>query len=167
MRDASASAAQVASGATLRPVTRADATRLFEWANRPDRRAVSLRNAEITWDTHIAWLTARLASPDCAFWVIEMAGTAGGWLRLERSADTAEVSIYILPDFRQQGAGATVLAAARAECVSRWPGVSLSARVRRDNPGSRRFFEKAGFVVFEEFSDHCVLRLPAATQAGR
>ena len=134
-----------------------DARILFDWANRPDSLAASLRTTvSIDWDTHAAWFARRVQNPDVVLLIAEHDGVPAGQARAERETTHAIVAIYVEPAHRLSGIAHHLLDVLRAEAVSRWPGVRLIACIRHDNPESVNLFERAGYRLVADKSDHTV-----------
>lgn len=121
----------------LRPATMDDADRLFRWRNDPVTRAASVNRDPVAWPDHVAWLKASLANPLRDILIAED-GVPIATLRLDRDIRT-EVSITLAPAARGHGQAAPLL---RLATEGKGPFV---ARIRPDNPASRRAFEAAGF----------------------
>lgn len=142
----------------LRPAGTADCDRLFDWVNRPDSLAASLRtSAPVPRATHEAWFAARLADPDTGLWIAERDGAPVGQVRLQRKSAALEVSIYVESAARGAGTATRMLDLARAEAAKRWPGLGLVARIKPDNAASRRLFTRAGYGRMVVERDHIVL----------
>jgi spore coat polysaccharide biosynthesis protein SpsF len=142
----------------LRPVTAADCERLFDWVNRPDSLAASLKtSAPVPRAAHEAWFAARLADADACLWIAERDGAPAGQVRLQRKGASLEVSIYVEAAARGAGTATRMLDLARAEAAKRWPGLALVARLKPDNAASRRLFTRAGYGRMVVERDHIVL----------
>ncbi len=144
----------------LRPAVESDVDVLFEWVNRPEKRATALKTTgPISRETHAAWFAARLSSPDAAIWIAQDDHNMPiGQVRVEHRERALEVDIYVVPSARGQGVATAMLDALRAEAAKRWPGVALLARVRPDNWASRRLFVKAGYGNIVMAREHMILR---------
>jgi len=148
----------------LRPATAVDSGLLFDWVNRPDSLAVSLKTGgPVGRDNHEAWFAARLADPDTGIWIAERDDVPVGQVRLQRRGVALEVSIYVDGAARGEGAAARMLDLARAEAGKRWPGVPLLARVKPDNAASRRLFTRAGYGRMVVARDHIILHRDPVT----
>ncbi len=143
---------------TLRPAAAADCDLLFDWVNRPDSLAASLKtSAPVPRATHEAWLAARLADPESGLWIAEREGAPVGQVRLQRKDAALEVSIYVAATARGAGTATRMLDLARAQAGKRWPGLVLVARIKSDNAASRRLFTRAGYGRMVVERDHIVL----------
>ena len=131
----------------LRPATLRDARLLHAWANDPLTRRMSFSTESIPWDTHLPWLTGRLANPDCRLYIGEdERGEALGQVRLDRAATTATLSVGLAPEARGRGLAARLVRLAAVECLdSGWCRL-VEARVRPENAASLATFRRAGFV---------------------
>ncbi|WP_412552099.1 N-acetyltransferase family protein [Shimia sp. MIT1388] len=78
---------------------------------------------------------------DC--WVADGAGRVSGFVARDKDWVTA---LYLAPDARGRGVGATLLAQAKADCDA------LQLWCFQSNEGARRFYERHGFVA-KEFTD--------------
>ena len=131
----------------LRAATHNDAALLHAWANDPLTRRMSFSTAPISWDTHLPWLTGRLANPDCRLYIGEDEnGEALGQVRLDRAATTATLSIGLAPEARGRGRAAPLVRLAAVECLeSGWCRL-VEAHVRAENAASLATFRRAGFM---------------------
>jgi len=124
---------------TLRPARFEDAEILHQWRNDPDTRAMSTTPDEVPWETHVEWLTGKLADPDCRFLIAEQDGMPTGTVRF----DGKLANWTVAPDFRGQGVGKEMVRLAvdgEKEIV---------AHIRAENQASRRIAEAAGFALHE------------------
>jgi UDP-2,4-diacetamido-2,4,6-trideoxy-beta-L-altropyranose hydrolase len=144
-------------GLRLRPAGLTDAHTLHEWACSPDSLAASVKTkAPIPWESHLAWLQARLADSKTLLWIIELRGKPAGQVRLEGGGDGVEVSIYVAPSFRKRGVALSALEQAFESGQSLWSDSRLVARILPGNTASQRLFAAAGFSLAETRDDHLV-----------
>ncbi len=130
----------------LRSVVLADASALFQWRNHPLVRTASLGTEEISWETHLAWLTASLQNPHRQLLIGEYGGVPVGVLRFDCHATQALVSIYLVPEKMGQGYGVRLLLAGREWVQQMLPTVlTIRAEIRSENSASIKTFEKAGY----------------------
>ncbi len=131
----------------LRAATRNDAALLHAWANDPLTRRMSFSTAPIPWETHLPWLTGRLANPDCRLYIGEDEhGAALGQVRLDRTATTAALSVDLAPEARGRGLAARLVRVAAVECLHTGWCRLVEARVRPENAASLATFHRAGFT---------------------
>lgn len=139
----------------IRRVQREDACLLFRWLNRPDSLAASLATGQpVPWHEHGRWLDERLGDPWSRLWIVECAGRPVGQVRLQDKGSGPEVALYVEAACRGRGIAAQALELALVEARPVWPDATALARVRRDNPRSRRFFRGRGFSLHGEAADH-------------
>ena len=128
----------------LRPATEADCALTLKWANDPQVRAASFSVEPISEEEHHAWFARSLAGARTLY-IAQWRGIPIGLARLDPLPDQgAEVGLTVAAEHRGRGFAVPMLdalgAAAAASGVRR-----LVARIRVDNPRSRRAFERAGF----------------------
>lgn len=130
----------------VRPATPEDATRVFEWANDPETRAVSFTQSRILWEEHQSWFSRKLADPRCHLMIGEnAAGAAIGMVRFDTEAATADVSINLAPDHRSRGLGTTLLRVACRELSRKGAAREVRALIKPGNAASQCAFKHAGF----------------------
>jgi UDP-2,4-diacetamido-2,4,6-trideoxy-beta-L-altropyranose hydrolase len=128
----------------LRPATAADCALTFGWANDPEVRAASFFSRPITEDEHRIWYAESLAGARVLY-IAELRAVPIGLARLDPLPDNrAEVGLTIAAPYRGRGLAVRVLDTLCRTAVDRGCA-DLVARVRTDNPRSRRAFERAGF----------------------
>lgn len=153
-----------AAAVRLRPATEADCDRLFAWINDRDARAAAIKGpAPIPYETHVAWLAARLADPDCRLWIIECDGLAVGQVRLQGDESGREVSIFVDRAARRRG----IAGEAIEQALAAFGGRLAHARVRTTNTASRRLFESLGFRLAAEQPEFIVYVRAAAGEHQR
>ena len=134
-------------GVSLRPVTAADARRLWELRNEEAVRQVSFRTEPIPFDEHQRWLAARLADAAAPMFMVD-APDAGavGYVRFDAAGTELHVSVALAPEARGRGLGPAALRAAMRALRARGLRQPVVALVRSDNPRSVGAFLRAGFV---------------------
>lgn len=135
-----------------------DARLLFDWVNSPDSLAGKLRTTSaIDWNSHLAWLRARLAGKDSLILIAETSGEPIGQVRLQEGAEgSLEVDIYLIPDYRRQGFARSMIIEAVMQGRRRWPGRKFRAVVRTANAASQALFRSAGFRCSESHQEYTV-----------
>jgi len=141
---------------TLRRATIDDASKLFEWRNDPEVRAVSESPKEITLKAHVKWLAERLSltHPESVWIVNNSEGIPIGSARVEvLNSRFAATSLVIDKSFRNKGFGRAVIKTLK-EKIESMNRVAL-ARVHVKNLTSLRAFIANGFhVTSTEHLDH-------------
>lgn len=132
----------------MRVAERADCDRLHAWRNHPSVRTVSRDPQAIELETHRRWFETVLADSRRHLLIGERAGQPVGVVRFDlQTADTAEVSIYMVPEQVGQGLGGPLLLAAEDWLRHARPDVNLlRAHVRAGNEASRRLFDGCGYA---------------------
>lgn len=138
----------------LRGISPDDGRLLWEWRNDALVRANSFTQDVISWESHCAWLAAKLASPDSRIWILETDGRPAGQIRYDRAGDAAELSYLVAEPFRGAGLGAHLLRMSgplgcRELAVSKLVGI-----VKSGNVASVRSFERAGFRCVDTVERH-------------
>ena len=135
----------------VRDVQLDDAEDLLNW--RTDER-----NWQHNWEkaekpdlaTHVAWLEAKLADPDCVFRILTREDEPVGVVRFDLGdgGRSAYLSIYLVPAWHGRKMGLAVYLAAERALRRSHPGVRLIvSRIYRDNPASERLHRDAGFEM--------------------
>jgi RimJ/RimL family protein N-acetyltransferase len=131
---------------SIRLATAADEKSLLAWRNHPSVRATSRDSQLISSDVHQRWLQGVLADESRCLLIGETGGDPLGVVRFDLDRDTAEVSIYLVPDRQGRGLGGSLLLAAEAWLMERRPGIAhLEAHVLDDNRASHRLFSACGY----------------------
>lgn len=129
-----------------RRAERADAPLLWRWASDPEVRRQAFSKAPISYERHVAWLEARLASPATTILIFSDGDAPVGQVRFDVVDDTAEIDIAVAPEWRGRGYGSAMLAAALERLrEERGDGVRPHASVLADNQPSLRMFRACGF----------------------
>ena len=146
---------------SLRRAGPADSELLFSWVNTLDALAGKLLTTEpIPRQQHEEWFAKRLADPETFIWIIESGHRPVGQLRLMKKADAYEVDIYVADAKRRTGVALEALASGLNEFKNERPGSKIvRARVKSENIGSRGLFDRAGFGLVAQKSDHLVFEL--------
>jgi CMP-N-acetylneuraminic acid synthetase/RimJ/RimL family protein N-acetyltransferase len=131
---------------TLRPACREDAVALWRWRNDPGTRRASFEQDKIPLARHRRWFAEALGRSDRRIYVVRADGVDAGMVRIDVRGREGTVSVNLATDRRGQGLGSAALRAMAAEAFGRLGLRRLLARVKTDNPASRRAFERAGFA---------------------
>jgi UDP-2,4-diacetamido-2,4,6-trideoxy-beta-L-altropyranose hydrolase len=125
-----------------------DSESLFEWRNHPVIR-MSSRNSElINREDHQKWFASVQASPDRLLLIGQREGLPVGVVRFDIQGDTAEVSIYLVPNIQQPERGRALLQSAEKWLSANRPRVNkIRADVLGGNGRSQYLFSGAGYEV--------------------
>ena len=158
---------RASAGLSLRPAALADATLLWQWRNDGLTRAMSRQPDVVPWETHVAWLTKRLADRDAMLLIGLQGHQSIGVVRFERRADgAAEVSIAIAADFRGRGLGKPLLQCGCEHADRVGFARVFDAEIRTDNLASRKIFEDLGFRVVSGDERWVMYRRPHLADIG-
>ena len=132
---------------SLRPATDDDCRAVWEWRNSPDIRTTAIDRAEIAWEHHRAWFTARIDDPLTVMLIAEQDGVASGVVRFDLDRPVARVSIFLAPGASGRGLGRIVLCDAERWVSARFPEVNtFHADVRPENLASIALFTGANYT---------------------
>ena len=131
----------------LREAVLADAAAVWRWRNDPITRAFSYNSAPISYDDHLQWVATRLVDR-CrhTFIAVDGAGTGMGFVRLDVSGDTADISLALDPAVRGRGYGSALIQCACKFASDNLRLTEVVANVKRENRASIQCFHKAGFI---------------------
>lgn len=131
----------------LRRVEDVDCRLLWEWANDPESRAVSLSSAPIPWEEHERWFAARRRSPTCLFCLgVNWQDVPVGQIRFDISGSEALVSVSIAKEARGRGYGAALILRGSQQCFADTPTETIRAYVKLVNSASLSAFICAGYA---------------------
>lgn len=128
---------------SLRKLRVGDCHQIYAWQSEPGGRRFS-RNPEVPdWEEHCRWFVAKQRDQRAVLEIVSVDGADAGIVRLDPiDGSSMEVSILISEIFRGQGVGVAAL-----QLLSHYaPWADLVAEIHPDNIGSRRAFERVGFV---------------------
>ncbi|MBI4326591.1 MAG: UDP-2,4-diacetamido-2,4,6-trideoxy-beta-L-altropyranose hydrolase [Chloroflexi bacterium] len=130
----------------LRSVTADDCRLVWEWANDTGVRAASFSSEPIPWENHVAWFSARLADPDCRFWLAtDTEQRPVGQVRFNMAGREATISVSLDAGRRGKHLGALLIWLACRKLFREAPVEMINAFIKPGNAMSIRAFEKSGF----------------------
>jgi UDP-2,4-diacetamido-2,4,6-trideoxy-beta-L-altropyranose hydrolase len=139
-------AALAAAPVSVRPAHIDDCDAVYVWRNDPQIRATARDARTVTLTEHRQWFKALLQATDRFLLIGERDGEPLGVVRFDAGADSAEVSIYLVPAHLGRGAGAPLLLAAESWLRMTQPRIhTLHAEVLADNAPSQRLFERCSY----------------------
>ena len=132
----------------LRPVHADDSRLLFEWANNPKVREMSLDSNTITWEDHCRWFQETLESDCCKLYIAYTSHkNPVGQIRFNIEHGSAFTDISIDSRYRTKGLGLHLLTSGIKMLGRELPIKKIYAIVKNDNIPSRKIFEQAGFSI--------------------
>jgi UDP-2,4-diacetamido-2,4,6-trideoxy-beta-L-altropyranose hydrolase len=132
----------------IRVASLADSESLFEWRNHPAIRMASRNPELINRESHQKWFASVLVSSDRLLLIGQREGLPVGVVRFDIQGDTAEVSIYLVPNIQQPGQGRNLLQSAEKWLTANRPWLkNISACVLNGNERSQFLFSGAGYKV--------------------
>jgi UDP-2,4-diacetamido-2,4,6-trideoxy-beta-L-altropyranose hydrolase len=131
----------------LRRATDADRRLLWEWANDRAVRAGAFHQQAIEWADHVRWFAARVASPNCAIYVVtDEHDVPVAQVRFDvDDTGVASVDISVTAERRGTGIGSRALQSA-VRAFREHSRARIQALIRPENQVSLRAFAAAGFV---------------------
>ena len=131
----------------LQPVREEDCRLIWEWANDPEARAVSLSSEPIPWETHVKWFAAHRHGPGNLFYLATNSHNIPvGQVRYDISDTEAVVSVNLAKEARGRGYGAALIVAGDQRCFADSPVNLIRAYIKPSNTASARAFERAGYM---------------------
>lgn len=156
--------AAMLSGLAVRPATIDDAELLWGWANDPTVRQNAIQGAQIRWDDHLTWFSAKLSDPESRIFIGTISDSAIGQVRfdIDRRSDEAEIDISLAPEWRGKGLATGLLLHAEAVWRGHFPTARPIARVKTTNHSSLAVFRAAGYIKHSSQPESALVTLSAA-----
>jgi UDP-2,4-diacetamido-2,4,6-trideoxy-beta-L-altropyranose hydrolase len=140
----------------LRSATGADIKQVFDWQCQPSTRKYALNQQVPTWTGHDNWMRYKLLQQQDYFYMITIADTDVGVVRLDKIAETEYLlSIFIDPAYYNQGIARRAL----AYLDVLHPSITIHAQVLTANVASQQLFTRAGY---QRLSAESLIRYPLA-----
>jgi RimJ/RimL family protein N-acetyltransferase len=133
----------------LRKANIEDLMFIYNLRNDPLVVESSFTSERITLETHTRWFNDKINSINCSILIAEYNNRRIGQIRfdLNKKRENAEVSIAILPEYRQKGLAVKVL---KLGCLYAAKMLSIKnclAFIKIENEISVKTFSKAGFLM--------------------
>jgi UDP-2,4-diacetamido-2,4,6-trideoxy-beta-L-altropyranose hydrolase len=128
----------------LRTATMEDAAVLLAWTNDPAARAASVQTAPVSWETHCAWLQARLHTPAHAIFILESNNRPLGTVRFTAEPGHWRLSYSLDPAARGQGLGRALVQRGLRALAGQGAEI-VRAEVKQDNFASLHTFRRLGW----------------------
>ena len=132
---------------TLRLATQGDMWDIYELANSPEVRSVSIHSTPISRAEHEKWYLAKLADKSCKLFVISnQTKDFIGTVRFDLT-DSKEftITIYLVKEFRGKGLGTRIINQSSHILVKDFSDHKIKAEILENNHGSLNSFLKAGY----------------------
>lgn len=119
---------------------------LYHWANDPEVRANSFNTKPIQHEEHVEWFEKKLTSPMVVIFIVYLKATAIGQIRIDIEEKKGNISYTVDKKYRGLGYGTSILLQLPKELKKSYISLSeLIGKVKYDNFGSQKAFEKAGY----------------------
>lgn len=136
--------------------TEADIKLVFDWQCHPSTRLYALNQQVPTWTEHDNWMRCKLLQQQDYFYMITIADTDVGVVRLDKIVETEYLlSIFIDPAYYNQGIARRAL----AYLDVLHPSITIHAQVLAVNVASQQLFTQAGY---QRLSAESFTRYPLA-----
>jgi UDP-2,4-diacetamido-2,4,6-trideoxy-beta-L-altropyranose hydrolase len=130
----------------IRRAVKGDSKNLFDWRNDLKIRSASRNSDPISWEVHQKWLDAVLTDKNRDLIMGELDDKAVGVVRFDIEDDTAEVSIYLVPQGGFYGYGSKLLLNAEQWLKRTRPEIrTIRARVLDKNEISKNLFLNSSY----------------------
>lgn len=134
----------------IRTANEADSSKLFEWRNHRAIREVSKNSAPIEWVDHQSWFASVLADKNRMLLIGYIKNEPMGVVRFDKMGETAQVSIYLVPEGGFKGQGRNLLLSAEQWLRSHRSDIKyIRAEVLGENEPSQRLFLNANYQLKE------------------
>jgi len=139
---------------TIREASPEDCKQTWLLSNDREVRENSFNTEPIVFENHILWYKEKLASPDTAFYVLDVHGVIGGQIRYGRKGNAAEINYSVAPAFRGKGLGKALIESTIDQACNRLRVDRVLGIVKNFNNASIRTFLNAGFKKVRDENIH-------------
>jgi UDP-2,4-diacetamido-2,4,6-trideoxy-beta-L-altropyranose hydrolase len=130
----------------LRPANLEDCKNLFQWRNAEETRTFFFDSFPIPWENHHKWLENILIDENRFLLIGEGDGHPVGVLRYDIKDNSAECSVYLVPEMSGKGLGTALLKVGSEWVKKEFPDIKeIKAIIFPQNQSSLRAFTKAGY----------------------
>ena len=128
---------------SIREINIGDAKVLFDWANDPEVRKMSINNEPILWNNHVNWLERKLADKTASkMFMLEDEDDAVGQIRFEFREGEWLIGYSIGLKSRGKGYGKEILRSG----IEQIQQGKISGYVKPENSASVKIFLHLGFL---------------------
>ena len=125
----------------LRAADITDMDLLFQWANDSTVRANAFSTAQIPYENHVEWFTAKLKDTDTYIYICMKEDIPIGQVRLDVEGNKAVIDYSISSEQRGHRYGKQMLQLVEAEVQQHLPQIQFFvAEVKKDNTASKKAF---------------------------
>jgi len=118
-------------------------------SNQDSVRANSIKSEKIDLEDHKKWFARKIEDENTIMLKSLTGNQFSGQVRLDIEGDTALIGVSVSEDFQGKGIGSDLLQAA-IEKAKEQGLKAIEAFIKPENSGSRRLFEKNGWIFQEE-----------------
>jgi len=131
----------------IRSAEKEDAEYLFKLANDPETRKNSFNPKPIEWPEHKSWFYEKLKDPNSYIYICSLEKQLIGTVRIDKREDETIIGVALDLSYRGLGLGSKII---RLGCNEFWKDNenAILAYIKKDNIGSIKSFEKAGFIYY-------------------
>jgi RimJ/RimL family protein N-acetyltransferase len=133
----------------LRKVTPKDIKLIFEWANEDTVRENAINKEKILWENHKTWFQKIIISPNTLIFILEEKNIPIGQIRFDKIDNQYEIDYSIDLKYRGRGYGNEIVKKGIEKIKEKYKGF-IVAKVKSNNIGSIRVFEKNNFLLVNE-----------------
>ena len=124
-----------------------DCDLLYKWTNDKEVRNNSFNTNTVTYEEHIKWFMNKLNDKNTLIYIFENKQEPMGVMRLERiDRKSLLINFSIASNYRGQGYASQLLEIIKIQ----FDDYTLVGEVKKDNIGSIKAFQKAGYFMKEE-----------------
>jgi RimJ/RimL family protein N-acetyltransferase len=127
--------------------TKGDCQLLYRWTNEVEVRRNSFNTNKVSYEDHINWFMNKLNSKDTFIYIFKNKKESIGVIRLEKlECKSMLINYSIDSNYRSQGYATKLLQLIKIK----FKDYTLVGEVKKNNIGSIKAFQKAGYFMKEE-----------------
>ena len=132
---------------TLRLANKKDVELIFNWANDELVRQNAINKEAVKWENHVIWFESKILSQETYIFILELDSLPIGQIRFDKEQDGFLIDYSIDKEFRGNGFGQQILIQSLQKIYEfEGDNITIKATVLKTNIGSKKVFEKAGFL---------------------
>lgn len=126
----------------LRETLPSDSKMLFDWANDPETRQMSINSAPILWENHIAWFERKISDTHTRMFILAEENKNIGQIRFDWKDGEWLIGYSVAKEFRGMGFGRKILSAG----IEKIEKGIITGYVKPENKASVKLFRDLGFT---------------------